>query len=131
MSEQEQNSDQQFNRRVIDIAIKLSALAFIVAWCFQIIRPFILIFIWAGILAVALHPLHVKLTKVLRGNKKLASTIIALVGISLVTIPTISLSSSSHMMPLYRKMYAEPELPPEPSSFHAPTTATSPSTATE
>lgn len=91
----EQTNEQLFNRRIIDIAIKLSALALVLFWCFQIIKPFILIVIWGGILAVALHPLHVKLSKLLKGNKKLASTIIALIGISLIALPAISLSSSS------------------------------------
>jgi len=94
-NQQEKTSDQLFNRRIIDIAIKLSALALVIFWCFQIIKPFILIVIWGAILAVALHPLHVKLSKVLKGNQKLASTIIALIGISLIALPAISLSSSS------------------------------------
>lgn len=96
MSNQPENTNEQlYNRRVIDIAIKLSALALVLFWCFQIVKPFILIVIWGGILAVALHPLHIKLSKVLKGNKKLASTIIALIGISLIALPAISLSSSS------------------------------------
>ncbi|WP_114326940.1 AI-2E family transporter [Candidatus Colwellia aromaticivorans] len=94
-NQQENTSELVFNRRVIDIAIKLSALALILFWCLQIIKPFILIVIWGAILAVALHPLHVKLSNILKGNKKLASTIIALIGISLIALPAISLSSSS------------------------------------
>lgn len=92
---QELTSDQALNRRVIDITIKLGAMAMIILWCFSIIKPFILITIWAAILAVALHPLHKKLTAVLKGNKKLASTIIALVGISIIAVPSINLSSSA------------------------------------
>ena len=95
MNEQEKRIDKQINRRVVDIAIKLTALAAVVVWCYQIISPFILIFIWASILAVALQPLHVNLCKVLKGSKSLASIIIALVGISLIALPAISLSSSS------------------------------------
>jgi len=92
---QELTIDQAFNRRVIDIAIKLSAMAMIILWCFSIIRPFILITVWAAILAVALYPLHEKLTALLKGNKKLASAIIALVGISIIAVPSINLSSSA------------------------------------
>ena len=88
-------TDKLFNRRVIDVAIKLSALAIIIFWCFQIIKPFVLIVLWGGIMAVALHPLHKKLSKILKGNQKLSSTIIALVGISLIALPAINLSSSS------------------------------------
>lgn len=93
--QQELSSDKVFNRRVIDITIKLSAMAIIILWCLAIIKPFILITIWAAILAVALYPVHAKLSTLLRGNKKLASTVIALVGISLIAIPSINLSSSA------------------------------------
>jgi len=92
---QELTSDQIFNRRVMDITIKLGAMAIIILWCFAIIRPFILITIWAGILAVALYPLHLKLSSLLKGNKNLASMVIALIGISLIAVPSINLSSSA------------------------------------
>jgi len=91
----ENNNEQHFNRRIIDIAIKLTALAFLVGWCFQIIRPFVLIVIWGAIIAVALHPLHIKLTSTLKGNKKLASGLIALVGISIIALPSVHLTSSA------------------------------------
>lgn len=89
------DSEQLFNRRIIDIAVKLSALAIIVGWCFQIIRPFILIVIWGAIIAVALHPLHNKLSRALKGNKKIASAIIALIGISIIAVPSVHLTSST------------------------------------
>ncbi len=88
------NSDQLFGRRIIDIAIKLAAMAIIISWCFAIIEPFILITIWAAILAVALYPAHAKLSQLFKGNKKLASIIIALVGTALIALPAINLSSS-------------------------------------
>lgn len=96
MTEQLSTSNEKlFNQRITDIAIKLTALAFIVGWCFQIIRPFVLIVIWGAIIAVALHPLHNKLTKVLKGNKKIASSLIALIGISIIALPSVHLTSSA------------------------------------
>jgi len=88
------NSDQLFGRRIIDIAIKLAAMAIIISWCFAIVKPFILVTIWAAILAVALYPAHTKLSSLFKGNKKLASIIIALLGTALIALPAISLSSS-------------------------------------
>ena len=85
----------ELNRQVIDIAIKLSAIALITVWCFQIIRPFIMIVLWGAILAVALYPLHHKLTNTFKGSKKLASIIIALVGISLIAVPSVNIASSA------------------------------------
>ena len=96
MSQENDSSDNRaFNRRVIDITIKLGALALILTWCFQIIRPFILLVMWGAILAVALFPLHQKLTSLFKGKKSLASTLITVIGISIIALPAIELSSSS------------------------------------
>ncbi len=93
--QQELTSEQVFNRRIIDISIKLGAMAIIILWCIAIVKPFILITIWAAILAVALYPLHEKLAAMINYNKKLASTVIAVVGISLIAVPSINLSTSA------------------------------------
>ncbi|GAA0812004.1 AI-2E family transporter [Colwellia asteriadis] len=85
----------RFNRQAIDITIKLSAIAFIVIWCFNIIQPFIMVVLWGAILAVALYPLHQKITKLCKGSKKFASIAIAVVGITLIAAPSVHLSSSA------------------------------------
>lgn len=92
---QTENNGNNFNRQVTDIVIKLSALALILFWCIQIAQPFIMLVIWGAILAVGLFPLHKKLTKVVKGKKSLASFIMAIVGISMIAIPSIQLSSSA------------------------------------
>lgn len=92
--QQNLSNDQLFSRRIIDITIKLAAMAIIISWCFAIVKPFILVTIWAAILAVALYPAHTKLSNLFKGNKKAASIIIALVGATLIALPAISLSSS-------------------------------------
>lgn len=88
-------SEQDFNRRVTDIVLRLSALALTLYFCFQIIKPFVLIVLWGAIMAIALYPLHTKLSALLKGRQKLASIIIAIVGIALIAIPAVNLSSSS------------------------------------
>ena len=93
--EQPVDSSREFNRRIIDIAIKLAAITLILFWCFQIIKPFILLVIWGAIMAVALFPVHKKLTSILKGRKALASTVIAILGIAMIALPSIQLSSSS------------------------------------
>ena len=89
------DTSKKINRQVVDIAIKLSALALIVVWCFQIIRPFILIVLWGAILAVALYPLHQKLSSAFKGSKKLASITIAIIGITLIAAPSVNIASSA------------------------------------
>ncbi|TPH18553.1 AI-2E family transporter [Litorilituus lipolyticus] len=86
---------QTLNQQVIDAAIKLGAVALLIGWCFAILRPFILIVLWGAILAVALKPIHNKLTKVLKGKVSIASTVIAVVGIALIVVPAVNLSASS------------------------------------
>lgn len=94
MSQTSEESSKLINRQVIDAAIKLSAIALIADWCFMIVKPFFLIVLWGAILAVALHPLHQKLSRSLKNNKKLASIIIAVVGVSLIAAPSINIASS-------------------------------------
>ena len=43
-------------QNVIDIAIQLAVLALMIGWCFQILRPFVGIILWAIIIAIAVFP---------------------------------------------------------------------------
>jgi len=43
---------------VIQIAIRLGLLAFLIYWSFVLLRPFIPILAWAAVLAVALNPAY-------------------------------------------------------------------------
>lgn len=58
--------------------LRLIVLLLMVAWCFFIIRPFLLIILWAIILAVALYPLYSKWIQKFGSNKK--------TGVSLFTL---------------------------------------------
>ena len=91
----QQLSNQAFNQRIIDISVKLAAIALILSWCFQIISPFILVVVWGAILAVALFPIHTKLTRLCKGKKSAASAVIAIVGILLITLPSIQIGTSA------------------------------------
>jgi predicted PurR-regulated permease PerM len=78
----------------IEIAIRLSVIFFILAWCLQILLPFISVVSWGAIIAVAIYSPFLKLVEKLGGRKKLAVTLIALCGIALILIPTFFLSTS-------------------------------------
>ena len=83
----------------IDIAIRLGVLAVLVAWCFQILRPFVSPIVWGIIIAVALYPVYQKLNAKLGDRRKLTATglwallclILAIIqiGIGPVIIPVI------------------------------------------
>jgi len=78
----------------IEIAIRLGLIFLILAWCLQILTPFISIIVWGAIIAVALHVPFLKLVEKLGGRRKLAVTLIVVLGIAIILVPVISLSSS-------------------------------------
>jgi len=80
--------------QAIEIAIRLSLIFLILALCVQILTPFILVIVWGGIIAVSIYTPFLKLVQKIGGRKKLAVTLIVLIGISVILIPVISLSTS-------------------------------------
>ena len=80
--------------QAIEIAIRLGLIFAILAWCLQILTPFISIIVWGAIIAVALYGPFLKLVGKLGGKEKLAVTLIVVIGIAIILVPVISLSSS-------------------------------------
>ncbi len=66
------------SKQIVHLSIQLLALAFLIKWCFEILAPFFTPIIWAAILAVALYPMHQKLTRKLKGKGILAAVLITI-----------------------------------------------------
>lgn len=81
-------------QNVIDIALKMGILIVIIGWCFQIIRPFIYIFIWGVIIAVTLLPLFVKLKTALGNRPKISAFLITLFILAIFILPAFFLAES-------------------------------------
>ena len=95
MSNSSQTSDDKaFQARTLDAAIRISLLALVVMWCFNIVSPFIQPVLWAVICAVALYPLFLKLQSMLGGREKMAATLITLVALAILITPSVMLSES-------------------------------------
>ena len=62
--------------------------------CYQVFAPFLTLMVWALILAVALYPLHQYLAAKIGGKQGLAATIVVLLGVALIIVPTAVLMSS-------------------------------------
>jgi predicted PurR-regulated permease PerM len=86
--------DKEFQARVLDAAIRISLLALLVLWCFNIVRPFILPVLWGAIMAVAIYPLFIKAHALLGGREKLTATLITLLALAILIVPTVMLSGS-------------------------------------
>lgn len=95
---------EQFINRVTDSAIRLGLLGLLVMWCLQILMPFISPVLWGIILAVSLAPLHGQLASKLGGRPRLASGLMALVGLVTLLVPatliSISLVKGAHQVSL-------------------------------
>ena len=111
--------DKLFNRRVIESSIRVALVFLLVLWCFNIVRPFVLLTLWGAILAVAVFPLFEKLQILLGGRQKLAATLMTLIAVAILVIPSVMLSESAieNSQQLAEQMKAGTlRIPPPPDS---------------
>ena len=87
--------NQTFVKNSLAAAIQIGLLFLMAAWCLKILTPFIGVVSWAAIIAVAIFPIHGKLSRALGDREKWSSVIIVLIGLSILLIPTWSLTGSS------------------------------------
>ena len=95
MADHSTKVDHAFVQNSLAAAIQIGLLFLVAAWCIKIVYPFIGIVAWAAIIAIAIYPLHRKLAGVLGKREKLSAVIIVLIGLSILLIPTWSLTGSS------------------------------------
>ena len=88
-------SESSLTQQVIDIAIRVAVIAVLLAWCFQILRPFISPVIWGIIIAVTLLPVYEKINARLGDRRKLTAVIITLLALLVIILPCIQLTVSS------------------------------------
>jgi predicted PurR-regulated permease PerM len=87
--------DRKFLANAMASFIQIGALLILITWCYTIVSPFLNIVIWAVIISVAIYPVHQSLSAKLGGRAKLSSTILVLIGVSIIVIPTWLLAESS------------------------------------
>lgn len=88
------SSASTFSEDAIDSAIKIALLFLLVIWCFNIVKPFAMPVLWGIILAVALFPLFNLLKRLLGVSNKLTATLLTLITLAILIVPTIMLTSS-------------------------------------
>lgn len=88
-------ADKSFQKNAMASFTQIGALVLLLILCFQIISPFVTIVAWAMIIAVAIYPAHQMLTGKLGGREKTSATIIVVVGLAILIIPTYMTADSS------------------------------------
>jgi len=81
-------------RRLFDLFIRVGLVLALVWLCFHFFSPFLTMMLWALILAVTLYPLQQMLAKRIGGRQGRAATLIVLLGLGLIVVPTVILGSS-------------------------------------
>lgn len=80
--------------RVVETGIRLGLLVLLASWCFQIMRPFLIPIVWGGIIAVALYPAYLWLSRRLGGRQVLAAVLFTLLGLVVLIVPMVLLSAT-------------------------------------
>ena len=90
--------DAGFERRpahsLWDTLIRVGTIGALAVLCFQVFSPFLNLVVWSIVLAVTLYPVHQLLARRIGGRQGLTSTILAILGISLIVVPTWLLMNS-------------------------------------
>jgi len=94
MSTNEASLRKQWSSDLTETLIRVGLIAFLAFLCARVFAPFASLMIWGLILAVALEPLNARLARRLGGRRGLAATLLTLVGLVLLGVPTVMLGSS-------------------------------------
>jgi predicted PurR-regulated permease PerM len=93
-SQPEPALEQRLATPLLDVLIRAGLILAMAMLCYQVLSPFLTLMVWALILAVTLYPLHQALASKIGGKQGLAATLLVVVGIVLIVVPTAMLLSS-------------------------------------
>jgi predicted PurR-regulated permease PerM len=82
-----QSDGDQITTSFIETAIRLAVLALLLYWSFVLVQPFISIFIWSAVLAVALHPIFEWISFRLGGRRGLAAALTTILSLLVIMGP--------------------------------------------
>ena len=87
--------DQKFLANAMASFVQIGALLILLYWCYQIVAPFMNMIVWAAIISIAVYPLYERLSEQLGGRGKMAATLLVLLGLAIIIIPSWMLTEST------------------------------------
>jgi predicted PurR-regulated permease PerM len=78
----------------LDVFIRGALIIALAALCYRAFSPFLSLMEWSIILAVTMYPLHQRLARAVGGKQWLASTLLVIIALLLIIIPTALLTNS-------------------------------------
>jgi predicted PurR-regulated permease PerM len=100
-------TERTLSRELLDVLIRAGLVAILAIFCFRVFVPFLDLMVWALILAITLYPLQVRLRRALAGKDGFAATLIVLIALVVILVPTYLLgvavaSSIERAMAVFR-----------------------------
>jgi predicted PurR-regulated permease PerM len=86
--------DTSLERRLLDVLIRAGLILALVMLCYRVLSPFLVLMVWALILAVTMYPLHQWLAARMGGRQGWAATLISALAVALIVTPTAVLLGS-------------------------------------
>ena len=86
--------ERRLSRLLLDVLIRAGLILALVMLCYRIFSPFLVLMVWALILAVTLYPLHQALAVRMGGRQGWAATLLTLLGVALIVAPSVLLLNS-------------------------------------
>ncbi len=77
------------------LALRLVFVGLLLVLSFKIMAPFLMPIVWGIIISIGVYPVFEKLTRILRGNKTAASTLLILVSMAIFIVPFAMLIMST------------------------------------
>ena len=74
--------------KIVDTLIRLAILFFLLGWCITILRPFVLVLIWAAVIAIAIYPLYNLFTRIFGNRKNWAAVVLTILMLGVLLVPS-------------------------------------------
>src|SRR5215510_2239961 len=87
-------SDALLSSHLLDVMIRAGLIAVLAAVCYVVFAPFLTLMVWALVLAVVMYPTQQAVARWMGGRGGLASTILIIIGILFLVVPTALLMDS-------------------------------------
>ncbi len=87
-------ADRVFTDRAIEAFIRIALISILVAWCFEIVRPFAVPLVWGLIIAIGLYPAHQRLAALLAGRSATAAVVVSVLMLGVLLVPVVLLGDS-------------------------------------
>ncbi len=91
----QQFKDEAYYTKAIATALRVGFVGLLIILSYLILKPFLVVVIWSIIIAVGIYPVFKKLSNLIGNRKKLASTLITLIALAVIIIPSYYLMEST------------------------------------